>query len=144
MSDKNKAVARAVFDVFNGADPSELDDVVAADSVDHDAYNPFREEGREGLKKLIAMYRQAFPDLHVSIDDQIAEGEKVVTRWTATGTHQGDLMGAAATGKSATTTGIGIDRIDNGQVVEAWGNWDTMGLFQQLGLTAEPAGAAQA
>jgi steroid delta-isomerase-like uncharacterized protein len=144
MSDKNKAVARAVFDVFNGADPSELDDVVAADSVDHDLYNPFREEGREGLKKLIAMYRQAFPDLHVSIDDQIAEDDKVVTRWTATGTHQGELMGAPATGKSATTTGIGIDRIDNGQVVEAWGNWDTMALFQQLGLTGEPAAAAQA
>jgi steroid delta-isomerase-like uncharacterized protein len=141
MSDKNKALARAVFDVFNGADPSELDDVVAADSADHDAYNPYREEGREGLKKLIATYRQAFPDLHVSIEDQIAEGDKVVTRWTATGTHQGELMGAPATGKSSTVTGIGIDRIDNGQIVEAWGNWDALGMFQQLGLAGEPAGA---
>src|SRR4051794_7038470 len=98
MSDKNKAVARAVFDAFNGADPSELDDVVAADAVDHDPYNPYREEGREGLKKVIGMYRQAFPDLEITIEDQIAEGDKVVTRWSGVGTHQGELMGAPPTG----------------------------------------------
>ena len=141
MSEQNKAVARAVFDVFNGGDPDALDDVVSADSVDHDPYNPHAGEGREGLKKTIAMYRHGFPDLHISIDDQIAEGDKVVTRWTGTGTHQGDLMGAPPTGKSSTVTGIGIDRIENGQIVEAWGNWDTLGMFQQLGLAGEPAGA---
>jgi len=144
MSDQNKAVARAVYDVFNGADPAELDDVVAPDAIDHDPYNPHADEGREGLKKLIAMYREAFPDLRLAIDDQIAEGDKVVTRWSATGTHQGELMGTPATGKSTTVTGIGIDRIENGQVVEAWGNWDALGMFQQLGLTGEPAAAAQA
>jgi len=144
MSDKNKAVARAVFDVFNGADPAELDDVVAPDAVDHDPYNPFREEGREGLKKVISMYREAFPDLEFTIEDQIAEGDKVVTRWVGGGTHQGELMGVAPTGKTSTVTGIGIDRIDNGQVVEAWGNWDALGMFQQLGLVPEPEAAAQA
>jgi steroid delta-isomerase-like uncharacterized protein len=141
MSDQNKAVARAVFDAFNGADPSELDDVVAADAVDHDPYNPYADEGREGLKKVIAMYRGAFPDLRLTIEDQIAEGDKVVTRWSATGTHQGELMGTPATGKTTNVTGIGIDRIENGQVVEAWGNWDALGMFQQLGLAPEPAGA---
>jgi steroid delta-isomerase-like uncharacterized protein len=141
MSDKNKAVARAVFDVFNGADPSELDDVVAADAIDHDPYNPYADEGREGLRKVIAMYREAFPDLRLTIEDQIAEDDKVVTRWTAAGTHQGELMGTPATGKSTTVTGIGIDRIQNGQVVEAWGNWDALGMFTQLGLAPEPAAA---
>jgi steroid delta-isomerase-like uncharacterized protein len=141
MSDQNKAIARAVFDAFNGGDLDELDDVVAADSVDHDPYNPHAGEGREGLKKTIAMYREAFPDLHISVEDQIAEGDKVVSRWVGTGTHQGELMGAPPTGRSSTITGIGIDRIENGQIVEAWGNWDALGMFQQLGLTPEPASA---
>ena len=144
MSEQNKAVARAVFDVFNGADPAELDDVVAAQAIDHDPYNPYREEGREGLKKSIEMYRSAFPDLQFTIEDQIAEGDLVVTRWVGKGTHQGDLMGAPASGKTSEVGGVGIDRIENGQVVEAWGYWDALGMFQQLGLTGEPAAAAQA
>jgi len=143
MSEQNKAVARAVFDVFNGADPSSLYDVVAADLVDHDPYNPFRDEGREGLKKVIAMYRSAFPDLHFDIEDQIAEGDRVVTRWVGRGTHEGDLMGAPATGKTSEVGGVGIDRIENGQVVEAWGYWDALGMFQQLGLAGQPAAAAR-
>jgi steroid delta-isomerase-like uncharacterized protein len=141
MSDQNKAVARAIFDAFNSGDLDSLDDVVAPHSVDHDPYNPFREEGREGLKKVIGMYRQAFPDLQITVDDQIAEGDKVVTRWTATGTHQGELMGSPGTGKTTVVSGIGIDRIDNGQVVEAWGYWDALGMMQQLELAPQPAGA---
>jgi steroid delta-isomerase-like uncharacterized protein len=143
MSEQNKAVARAVFDAFNTGDLDELADVVAADAVDHDPYNPYAEEGLEGLKKMIGMYRQAFPDLSLTIQDQIAEGDKVVTRWTATGTHQGELMGAAPTGKTTSVGGVGIDRIQNGQVVEAWGYWDALGMMQQLELAREPA-AAQA
>src|SRR3954452_7425157 len=144
MSDENKAAARAVMDAFNSGDLDSLDDVVAADAVDHDQYNPFAAEGREGLKKSIAMYRQAFPDLTMTIEEQIAEGDKVVTRWTGTGTHQGELMGAAPTGKSSTVTGIGIDRFEDGRIVEAWGNWDTLGMVQQLGLAPQEEAAAQA
>src|SRR3954453_13059567 len=111
MSDQNKAVARAVFDAFNGAELESSEDVFSPDAIAHDPYNPYADQGREGLKKVIGMYRQAFPDLSMSIDDQIAEGDKVVTRWTATGTHQGELMGAAPTGKTSVVGGIGIDRI---------------------------------
>jgi steroid delta-isomerase-like uncharacterized protein len=143
MSEQNKAVARAVLDAFSGGDLDSLDDVVAADAVDHDPYNPYREEGLEGLKKVIGMYRSAFPDLQISVEDQIAEGDKVVTRWVGTGTHQGELMGAAPTGKTTVVGGIGIDRVENGKVVEAWGYWDALGMMQQLGLAGEPA-AAQA
>src|SRR3954462_10997861 len=99
MSEQNKAVARAVYDVFNGADPIELDDVVAAHAIDHDPYNPFREEGREGLKKVVEMYRSAFPALKMRVEDQMAEGEKGVPRWVAWGMHQSEMMGAPATGK---------------------------------------------
>jgi steroid delta-isomerase-like uncharacterized protein len=143
MSEQNKAAARAVFEVFNDGNLDRLDDLVAADATDHDPYNPYASEGVEGLKKVIAMYRGAFPDLRMTVEDQVAEGDKVGTRWTATGTHEGDLMGTAATGRTSTVTGIGIDRFEDGKIVEVWTNWDALGMFQQLGLGAErePAGA---
>ncbi|HKF80330.1 MAG TPA: ester cyclase [Thermoleophilaceae bacterium] len=141
MSEQNKAVARTFFEVFETGELDRLDDMVAADAVDHDPYNPHGDEGLEGMKKTVTMYREAFPDLSFTIDDQIAEGDKVVTRWTGRGTHQGELMGAPATGRTSTVIGIGIDRFEDGMIVEAWGCWDALGMFQQLGLTGEPAGA---
>jgi steroid delta-isomerase-like uncharacterized protein len=144
MSQENKAAARKVFEAFSTGDVDSLDDVVAADAVDHDPQNPRASEGREGLKKQIAMYRDAFPDLRLTVEDQIAEGDKVVSRWTATGTHQSDALGIPATGKSSTVTGIGIDRFEDGMIVEVWGNWDTLGMLQQIGAIPEPQAAAQA
>ena len=138
MSDQNKAAARRFFEIWESGDLDALDDVAAPDVVDHDPYNPHGREGLEGTKQTISMYREAFPDVRFEIEDQIAEGEMVVTRWKATGTHEGDLMGTPPTGKKSTITGIGIDRFENGKIVEAWGNWDTLGMFQQLGMTGEP------
>ena len=80
------------------------------------------------------MFRQAFPDLHFTIEDQIAEREKIVTRYTVQGTHLGPLMGIPATGKQGTITGIDIYRIADGQIEEAWSNWDTLGLLQRMGV----------
>jgi steroid delta-isomerase-like uncharacterized protein len=79
------------------------------------------------------MYRKAFPDLSISIDEQVAEGDTVVTRWTATGTHHGDLMGMPASGKQAITAGVNINRIARGKLVEGWGLFDMLGLLQQIG-----------
>lgn len=141
MSEQNKAVARKVFDAFNSGDLSTLDEVISPDAVDHDAQNPFRgTPGPEGSKQAISMYRAAFPDLSIKIEAQIAEGDLVVTRWTSTGTQDGDLPGLPASHNKVTVTGIGIDRLENGKIVEAWNNWDTLGMMQQLG--AVPAGAA--
>jgi steroid delta-isomerase-like uncharacterized protein len=83
---------------------------------------------------LVTVYRNAFPDVHFTIDEQIAEGDKVVTRWTGHGTHKGELAGIPATGKSATVTGMGVDRIVNGKIVESWGIFDQFGMMQQLGV----------
>ena len=143
MSEENKAAVRAMFEAWSTGDLGVVDEIVAPDASDHDPYNPHGGEGAEGLKKTMAMYREAFPDVRFTIEDQIAEGDKVVTRWTATGTHQGELMGAPATGKTSTISGIGIDRFEDGKIVEAWNSWDTLGMFQQLGLVqqAEPAQA---
>jgi steroid delta-isomerase-like uncharacterized protein len=139
MSEDNKAVARRVLDCFNSGNVDELDELVAADAVDHDEQNPNRgTPGPDGLKQTIQMYRAAFPDLKLTIEEQIAEGNMVATRWVAVGTHQGDLPGLPATGRQSTVTGMGFDRVENGKIAEAWGNWDTLGMMQQLGAIPEP------
>lgn len=94
----------------------------------------------EGTKAFTGMYRSAFPDTKMTIDLQIAEGDKVTTRWTAHGTHKGELMGIPATGKQVTITGVGIDRIAGGRIVETWGEFDLMGMMQQLGVVPSPGG----
>jgi steroid delta-isomerase-like uncharacterized protein len=141
VSEQNKTVARQVLEVFGSGDLDALDELISANAVDHDTQNPNANiRGPEGSKLTISMYRAAFPDLRMKVEDQIAEGDKVVTRWTAIGTHDGDLPGLPASGNKSTVTGIGIDRFEDGKIVEAWTNWDTLGMMQQLG--AVPAGAA--
>ena len=136
MSEENKAKSRRVIDeAFNAGKFDALDDVVAENVVDHDpAMPPGLPEGREGLKQMIGGYRAAFPDIRITTDEVIAEGDLVAMRWTARGTHKGDLMGISPTGKQATVTGITIDRFENGVIAESWTNWDTLGLLQQLGV----------
>ena len=87
---------------------------------------------------LATMYRTAFPDLHFTVEDQIAEGDMVANRVTARGTHQGEFMGIAPTGKQVTVTGITIDRIAGDKLEESWASWDFLGLMQQLGAIPEP------
>lgn len=134
MSAENKALARRlVEEAYNGGRLDVTDELVAGDFVGHDPSLPEEVRGPAGVKELIAGYRAAFPDIHVTIEDQIADGDRVVTRWSVKGTHQGELMGMPATGKQATVTGITIDRIVGGRIAESWDNWDTLGLMQQLG-----------
>jgi steroid delta-isomerase-like uncharacterized protein len=141
MSEENKAVARRFFEIFEEGNVDALDEVVAPDAVDHDPYNPHANEGLEGAKKTIAMYREAFPDIHFEIAEQLADGDKVATRWEGTGTHEGTLMGIEPTGKRSTTRGIGIDRIEDGKIVESWNSWDVLGMMQSIGAIPEPQGA---
>jgi steroid delta-isomerase-like uncharacterized protein len=88
------------------------------------------------LKQAIVAMRQAFPDLHVTVDDLMVEGDKITIRWTAHGTHQGDYYGVPATGKKMKNTGISIDRIEDGKFVESWSSSDELGMFRQLGLVS--------
>ena len=87
------------------------------------------------------MYRAAYPDTRLAIGEMIAEGDLVAMTWTATGTHQGELMGIAPTGRSVTVTGMGVDRISGGQIVESWANYDALGMLAQLGAIPAPASA---
>jgi steroid delta-isomerase-like uncharacterized protein len=140
MSEENKALMRRqTEEVFSKHNPGAVDEFYAPDFVSHNA-PPGMPNDREGLKALAGMYLGAFPDLKVTSDFQLAEGDKVVMRWTATGTHTGELMGIPATGKSIKMTGIGIQRIAGGKIVEEWFESDQMGLMQQLGVVPAPGG----
>jgi len=133
-TEQNKAMDRRVYEeVWNGGNLAVIDELVAANYVDHDQEPTGALEGLEGLKQSVTMYRTAFPDVHFTVEDQIAEGDRVVTRWTARGTHQDAFMGIPPTGKQAMVTGISITRVASGKVVEGWTNFDALGLLHQLG-----------
>jgi steroid delta-isomerase-like uncharacterized protein len=99
--------------------------------------------GSEGFKHMVSTYRAGYPDLQFKVEDQLADGDKVVTRWSCEGTHRGELIGIPATGKRTTTSGIDIDRFQDGKVVESWTIWDALGWLQQLGVVP-PLGKAEA
>jgi steroid delta-isomerase-like uncharacterized protein len=121
-----------------------LDEIVAPNQVNGGpGALPGMPSGPEGSKMLVTAYRNAFPDLHFTIDEQIAEGNTVVTRWSAHGTHQGELAGLPATGKPATVVGLGVDRVENGKIVESWGLFDQFGMLQQLGVIPAPGQAGE-
>ena len=135
MSDENKATARRFYEAWTSGDLDVYDEIMAPNAQDHDTQNPNAgTPGPEGAKRTTEMYRTAFPDTRFEIDQQFADGDYVITRWTATGTHEGELMGMPATHKSVKVTGITIDRFEDGKVVEGWTNWDTLGMMQQLGV----------
>ena len=139
MTEDNKRLTRrAIEEVFSGGRLELVDDVFASDWVGHDIAMPEPSRGRDGARQVVQGYRMAFPDLSLSIDEQVAEGDRVCTRWTARGTHGGEFFGAPPTNKQATVTGITIDRVRDGQIVESRTNWDALGLMQQLGLFSMP------
>ena len=145
MSEQNKALARrAIEEIWNQGKLVVIDELVASNATYHDPNVPGGKfTGPEGVKQFVQIYRGAFPDVRLTINDQIAEGDKVVTRWTATGTHKGQFMGIAPTNKHSTVTGVNIERFQNGKVVEGWANYDMFGMLQQMGVVPAlaPAGA---
>ena len=139
-TEENKSLARRFFEEFwDQKNLAAADELMAATHVDHTPGSPAGlPPGPEGFKQFGSVYFAAFPDLRLTLEDQIAEGDKVVTRWTSYGTNTGSLFGMPATNKSATLTGITISRIVNGKVVETWTNFDTLGMLQQLGVVPAP------
>jgi steroid delta-isomerase-like uncharacterized protein len=138
-AEQNKAAAAVVFAVWNGGDHELLDQVVASDVIHHDPYDPHAADGLEGMKATIGRQREVFPDLHITIDDQVAENDRVATRWTAAMTHQGSLTGEPPTGKAVTLAGITIDRFADSRIVEAWRSMDTLHLLGAIGVVTRGA-----
>jgi steroid delta-isomerase-like uncharacterized protein len=143
MSDQNKAIARRyVEEIWNQGNLALIDELVAPNATFHDPSVPGGKfTGPAGMRQFVQIYRGAFPDVRLAINDLIAEGDKVVVRWTATGTHKGELMGIAPTGKRVTVTGCDIDQYQDGKVVEAWASYDMLGMLQQLGVVPSLAHA---
>jgi steroid delta-isomerase-like uncharacterized protein len=145
MSENNKAVVRRLLDeVWNKGNLSLVDELFTPNFEFHDASTPDLGRGPESEKKRVTLYRNAFPDLRLTIEDMIAEGETVVTRWTCRGTHKGDLSGIAPTGKQITISGITVGRFANGKIAQGYANWDALGLMQQLGVVPQFAAKTQA
>jgi steroid delta-isomerase-like uncharacterized protein len=139
-TEDNKAVARRAFDVINTGNLDVVDELIAPEYL-YSAPGTPEVRGPEGWKQLISMYRAAFPDLHMTVDDVLAEGDKVAVRWSATGTHRGELMGIPPTGKRVTVTGMIMSRCAGGKFVEEHEIFDSLGMLQQLGAVPTAAGS---
>ena len=127
----NTLRARRFFEeIWNKGNFNFLSQLLAPSYVDHNSDFP---PGPEGVRQEVSMYRKALPDVHFTVDDVIAEDDKVVTRVTATGTQRGDLPGIPATSKRATLSGIVIFRFEEGRIVEAWMSFNFLSLYRQLG-----------
>jgi steroid delta-isomerase-like uncharacterized protein len=142
-TERNKAILHRYFEeLFNTGNLSVADEIVGLNYLNHNPV-PGEPPGREGLKAFITHLRTAFPDIQFTIEDQIAEGDKVVTRFTVTGTQQGEFAGIPATGRPVTVTALNIYRVAGGQIEEGWLNWDALGMMQQLGVAKGHIGYGQ-
>jgi steroid delta-isomerase-like uncharacterized protein len=140
MEDVKEIARRLVEDPWRG----KLDEVIELVDDAYVAHTPGIAEpirGKQGFREFVETYLTAFPDGAIVVDEQIAEGEQVASRWTARGTNTGELMGMPPTGKQVVVQGITITRIVNGTSVEAWISWDTLSMVQQLGLVPQFAPA---
>ena len=138
MSEQNKTIVRRLFDeLWNKGNLPVADELIAPTYTHHDASTPDLGRGPESEKKRVTLYRTAFSDLRLTVEDMIAEGETVVARWSCRGAHKGDLNGIAPTGKQFVISGVSIVRFAGGRMVEGWINWDTLGLMQQLSVVPE-------
>ncbi len=128
---ENAATIRRFFqEIWNQHNVDAADAMIAPDAVGH---NPEFGTSLEAFKAQWLVIHKAFPDIQIDLDDVVAQGDRVATRWTLTGTHKGEYKGLAPTGKRVSVTGMSFDRIVDGQVMEGWDAWDGLGLLEQLG-----------
>ncbi len=132
MADAKQIVRRLFEEPWKG-NMDVVDEYVGPQYIGHDSAEPEPHRGPQGLKANIQKYLAGFPDGRITVDDQIAEGDKVATRWTGRGTQTGEIAGIAPTGKQVTVAGLTISRLEGGKVVEEWTTWDTLGMLMQLG-----------
>jgi len=133
-TEENKVLGRRwIEEIWGKGNLAVVDEILASNFIFHYA-PPGVAPDREGYKQTLTMYRTSSPDMHYTVDDMVAEGDKVAIRWAGKGTHRGDLMEIAPTGKKVTITGISIIRIAGGKIVEEWTEQDMLGVLQQLGV----------
>ena len=140
MSEENKAtVRRFLEEAFSQGKTELVEEVLRSDFVCYDPNSETGEISGADLKGEIEYFHSAVPDLSWRVEDQVAEGDKVVSRYTVSGTHQGEFFGVPGTGKRIEMTGIQIDRFDeSGKLVEEWPEYDLLGVMKQIGAIPEP------
>ena len=137
MSEENKAVVRRWVEAFNEGNLDAVDELLTDSYVRHDPNSP-QVRGPEEEKQLIAMYRSAFPDLHFTLEDMVAEDDRVATRLGISATHKGELLGIPPTENRLSLTAMELYRLREGKIDEQWVNVDTLGMMQQIGAIPIP------
>ena len=139
-AEENKKVVRRFWGVWEEDDFIGLiDELLAPDYVNHSPGTPDQPAGPEGVKAIVSMFRSGMPDLRVTIDDMIAEGDKVATRYTVEGTHEGELFGVPPTGRRPSIESSTVEQVSDGKIREHWRVTDTLDMMQQLGAIPEHA-----
>lgn len=139
ITDNTEIVRRLHGEALNRGKFDLVDEHVAETYVEHDPSAPIQIAGREGYRENIRLIRKGFPDIKLTFDEILADGDAVAVRFTVEGTHDGEFMGYAPTGKPMKIHGIEIDHLTDGQLAEAWTHWDALGMLSQLGLEPKPA-----
>jgi len=132
MATGNKEIVRRALE-DSWQDPGVFDELISSDYVGYDPALPEPIRGPQGAKDNFKQYSDAFEGAHITVKDQIAEGDAVATRWEGRGRHTGELMGIPPTGKEIVVEGLNLTRLRDGKIVEEWSNWDTLGMLQQIG-----------
>jgi steroid delta-isomerase-like uncharacterized protein len=135
-TEENKAIFRRYVEEVGNEGILEVADEIFSTYLAHQSDGSVLERGPEDVKRFMGEFREAFDGFHTTIEDQVAEGDRVVTRWRMKGTHRGEFRGIAPTGAELDVTGIGIFRFSDGKVVESWDNFDQLGMMRQLGVVA--------
>jgi steroid delta-isomerase-like uncharacterized protein len=137
-AEESKATMRRYLDVFEQGNIELLDELLAPDYINHSPATPDLPTGPEGVKAVVTMFRSAIPDLRVVVDDMIAEGDKVATRYTLEGTHESELFGVPPTSRQLSIKSITVERVSDGRIRDHWRVTDELGMMQQLGVIPAP------
>ena len=137
-SEESKVIVRRFWGVWEEGNIDLVDELLAPDYVNHSPATPDQPTDPEGIKAVVGMFRGAMPDLRVIIEDMIAEGDKVVVRYTIEGTHEGELFGVPPTGQRLSIKSISVERVSDGKIREHWRITDSFDMMQQLGVIPMP------
>ena len=137
-AEENKDTVHRFWGVWEEGNIDLVDELLAADYINHTPASPDQPTGPEGVKGVVAMFRSAMPDLRVVVEDMIAEGDKVAVRYTLEGTHEGELFGVSPTGQRLSIKSITVERVSNGKIRDHWRVTDSLDMMQQLGVIPAP------
>jgi steroid delta-isomerase-like uncharacterized protein len=136
-AEENKAIVERFWKVWEEGNIDLVEELLAADHVNHNPATPDQPAGAEGVREVVTMFRSAMPDLKVVIEDMIAEGDKVLVRYTLEGTHEGELFGIPPTGRRLSIKSMAVERVSEGKLREHWRITDSLDMMQQLGVVPE-------